>query len=72
VEPGNLALQKRIIIIEDKLKKGEPTIPVMLADEINENPFLRPDSIGIRSKLGMIDAQDAAVFGELRKRKDRF
>ena len=40
--------------------------------EKKTNPFLRPDSWEIRKTLGMTDASDAEVFGEIRRRKDNF
>ena len=52
--------------------KGQPTIPSTMALEIATNPFLRPSSAEIRKSLGMADANDAAVFGDFRKRKDNF
>ena len=49
-----------------------PTIPSTMGLEKKTNPFLRPDSPEIRRTLGMEDADNVAVFAELRKRKDRF
>jgi hydroxyacylglutathione hydrolase len=40
--------------------------------EKKTNPFLRADSWEIRKTLGMTDAKDAEVFGEIRRRKDNF
>jgi hydroxyacylglutathione hydrolase len=40
--------------------------------EKKTNPFLRPDSPEIRKTLGMEDADNVAVFGEIRRRKDNF
>ena len=40
--------------------------------EKQTNPFLRPDSGEIRKILGMEQASDVAVFGEIRRRKDNF
>jgi hydroxyacylglutathione hydrolase len=36
------------------------------------NPFLRVDNAAIRAHLGMETASNAAVFAEIRKRKDHF
>ena len=49
-----------------------PTLPVTLERELATNPFLRTGDAGIRAHLGMMDADDVAVFAELRARKDRF
>ena len=52
--------------------KGAPTIPSTIGLEKKTNPFLRPDSPEIRRTLGMEDADNVAVFAEMRKRKDKF
>ena len=52
--------------------KGQPTIPVSMGEEKATNPFLRTDSGEIRKSLGMENAGDVAVFGEIRARKDKF
>ena len=54
----NLNLQKKIIEIEEKLRKGLPTIPSILKDEINCNIFLK--------------AKDLESFSKLRDLKDNF
>ena len=44
----------------------------MIALEKATNPFLRPDDPGLRAYLGLEGASDAAVFAEVRRRKDNF
>jgi hydroxyacylglutathione hydrolase len=51
---------------------GTATVPSTLGLEKKTNPFLRPDSSAIRKSLGMEKADDVAVFGEIRSRKDKF
>jgi hydroxyacylglutathione hydrolase len=51
---------------------GQPTVPSTMGLEKATNPFLRPNSAEIRKVLGMQKADDVAVFGEIRKRKDNF
>jgi hydroxyacylglutathione hydrolase len=40
--------------------------------EKETNPFLRPGSTAIRKSLEMENADDVAVFAEIRRRKDSF
>ena len=70
VDPKNEDLQRRVEVIDQKRAAGEPTVPSLLGDERRTNPFLRPDDPEIRSLLNMLDASDAEVFGEIRRRKD--
>ncbi len=72
VEPGNAALQQRYARIRELRAAGKPTVPSTLAEEKATNPFLRPMSGDIRQQLNMADADDVAVFAEVRKRKDGF
>jgi hydroxyacylglutathione hydrolase len=72
VDPDNEALIARAAEVERLRENGEPTLPVTLAAEFSTNPFLRADDPAIRAHLGMEDASDEAVFGEIRKRKDNF
>lgn len=53
--------------------QGVPTIPTTISDELKTNPFMRPESAGIRSTLGISsDASDEAAFAAIRKHKDNF
>jgi hydroxyacylglutathione hydrolase len=70
VEPGNEALQARAEEVRDLRAQGKPTLPTVLARELETNPFLRPGSAEIRANLGMEEAEDWEVFGEVRRRKD--
>lgn len=72
IEPQNTALQKRIERISDMRTKNQPTVPSTLLEELETNPFLRPQSADIRHNLHMYDASDAQVFAEIRSRKDKF
>ena len=72
VDPGNGALISRSNDIDEARAKGVPTVPSTLKTELETNPFLRPADPGIRATLGMQTASDAAVFTEIRKRKDNF
>ncbi len=67
VEPGNAALQKRLA---ETAAGQRPCAPSTLAEERVTNPFLRVRELA--DSLGLQGASDAAVFAELRARKDRF
>lgn len=71
VEPGNEALQARAKEVEALRAAGKPTLPTKLADELATNPFIRADSPEIRKVIGMENASNAEVFGEVRERKNR-
>ncbi|WP_172331563.1 hydroxyacylglutathione hydrolase [Mangrovicoccus sp. HB161399] len=72
IEPGNAALAERAADIDAKRAAGEATVPVALTLEKETNPFLRADLPALKAALDMAEAPDAAVFGEIRRRKDSF
>ena len=72
IEPKNSALQNRIREIAKKRSRNIPTVPSTLREELETNPFLRPDSTEARHNLGMRNNTDAEVFAEIRRRKDNF
>lgn len=72
IEPGNSALISRCQTIAAARAVGHPTVPSTLAEELATNPFLRADLPEVKAAIDMPDASDAAVFAEIRARKDRF
>ncbi|MCB1489849.1 MAG: hydroxyacylglutathione hydrolase [Bauldia sp.] len=72
IEPENAELVARAAEIDRLRGEGKPTLPTTIAIEKATNPFLRADSPEIRKRLGLEDAPQAAVFAEVRKRKDNF
>ncbi len=72
IEPDNEALIARASEVKALRSAGLATLPTTIAREKQTNPFLRADNPGIRARLGMTGASAAAVFGEIRKRKDSF
>ena len=72
VEPGNAALQARAVEAEELSKKKQPALPTTIARELATNPFLRPWSPEIQKRLGMEGRELWEIFGETRRRKDRF
>ena len=47
-------------------------MPTTIAAELAANPFLRAEDPAVQAAVGMKDADPAAVFAEIRARKDRF
>jgi len=72
IEPENAALVSRITHISELRARGDDTMGPTLAQEMETNPFLRAAHPGVKAALGMTNASDAAVFGEIRRRKDQF
>jgi hydroxyacylglutathione hydrolase len=72
IEPGNPALKARVEAVRGQRDQGLPTIPTTIGLERATNPFLRADEPAVAEALHMAGAAPALVFGELRRRKDRF
>lgn len=73
MEGGNELLQERKKVIDEARSKGEATVPSTLGEELDTNPFLRPQSPAIRATLGVgADVPDWKVFGMVRAAKDKF
>jgi hydroxyacylglutathione hydrolase len=72
IEPGNPALKKRIDEVAKLRADKSPTVPTTIAAELAANPFLRAEEPAVQAALGMTGADPAAVFAEIRARKDRF
>jgi hydroxyacylglutathione hydrolase len=72
VDGDNPALRERAEEIRGLRAARRPTVPGALAAELATNPFLRARDPDMKHRLGMADAPDAAVFAEIRRRKDSF
>jgi hydroxyacylglutathione hydrolase len=72
VDPDNAALKTRFAEVEALSAAGKPALPTTIAQEKATNPFLRADDPGLMRKLGMAGAKPAAIFAEIRTRKDKF
>lgn len=68
----NPAVADRADAIEQARAANQPTVPSVLAIEKATNPFLRADDANLQAAIGMPGADPAAVFTEIRARKDRF
>ncbi|KAF8058326.1 gloB [Scenedesmus sp. PABB004] len=73
VDPHNAALAARKAAIDEARARGEATVPSLLGEELDTNPFLRPHDAGVRTGVGAAPgAADWEVFGAVRAAKDRF
>lgn len=72
VEPENAALKARFAEVEQLRADGKPTLPTTIAHEKATNPFLRADDPALMHAIDMAGADPAAVFAEIRTRKDKF
>lgn len=72
IEPQNPALLTRVKSITAARAAGQPTVPSTLAEELATNPFLRAGLSDVKSAINMVQASDAEVFAEIRRRKDAF
>jgi hydroxyacylglutathione hydrolase len=72
VEPENDALRARASEVAALAEEGAPALPTTIAQELATNPFLRPASPAIQKRLGMEGRELWEIFGEIRRRKDRF
>ncbi|HPG23935.1 MAG TPA: hydroxyacylglutathione hydrolase [Amaricoccus sp.] len=72
VDGENPALRARAEEVAALRARGEATVPARLDLEIATNPFLRARDPGMKARLGLAGAPDAAVFAEIRRRKDAF
>ncbi len=72
VDPRNAALKARLAAIEAMRAKGKPTLPTTIAEERATNPFLRADDPAIADAIAMKGVDPAAIFTELRQRKNNF
>ncbi|MDB5532733.1 MAG: hydroxyacylglutathione hydrolase [Hyphomicrobiales bacterium] len=72
MDPDNQRLQDRMKEVAALREKKAATLPSLLSLEMVTNPFLRADDPGIQKNLGMSGADPAAVFTELRERKNKF
>lgn len=72
VDPENTALQQRAKEVTQLRSENRATVPSLLKLEKQTNPFLRTDDAGIRATLSMADADDVAVFAELRERRNQY
>lgn len=72
LEPDNPRLISRATEVAARRAKGLLTVPVPLEEELATNPYLRAHLPALKTAVGLPDADDVAVFAEIRARKDKF
>jgi len=72
VDPNNAALKARAAEVEKLVKDGRAALPTTIGQEKATNPFLRADDPALMRAVGMAGQKPAAVFREIRTRKDHF
>ena len=72
LEPQNADMRKRLSEVRQQAARGEPTVPSLMGIEKKINPFLRADSEAMARAVHGDVSNPAAVFAELRRRKDRW
>ena len=72
VLPEDTALMRRFEETRQLRENNRPTVPSTIGEEKKTNIFLRVREKAVKAAMGMENADDAAVFAELRRRKDRY
>jgi len=72
VEPENQALQQRMIEVNQLRAENRPTVPSILQQELDTNPFLREDSLALQRQINFESEMPVSVFAEVRRLKDHF
>lgn len=72
IDPENIALQQRAKEIKQLRENGKPTIPFILGQDKQANPFLRADDPALAKRMGLAPNDPAEVFAAIRKAKDQF
>lgn len=72
LEEINPALTSRIQQIDADRADGKATVPSLLQQEIETNPFLRADQASLMQAVGMEGTDPADVFAHIRAKKDNF
>lgn len=72
IEPDNAVLVGRAKEVDALRAAGKATLPTTIGLELETNPFLRPHVPAIQKRLGMEGRPLPEIFGEIRRRKDRF
>jgi len=72
VEPENQALQQRMIEVNQLRIENRSTVPSILQQELDTNPFLREDSLTLQRQINRKGGAPVSVFAEIRRLKDHF
>ncbi len=66
LDPSNSLVQARL----GSMREKKCTMPFLLRDEFETNPYFRVDEDGLKNALNMSGESSTAVFAEIRRRKD--
>ncbi|HTR87875.1 MAG TPA: hydroxyacylglutathione hydrolase [Reyranella sp.] len=72
IETDNQQLLARRASVDAARARNEATVPSLLGEEKQTNPFLRADLASLQKAVGMVGKDPASVFAEVRHRKDVF
>jgi hydroxyacylglutathione hydrolase len=74
MEPSNGAVREKAERVSDMRRRGEPSVPSTLGEELSTNPFLRCQSPEIVARLAdrLGAADPVSVFAALRAAKDTY
>jgi hydroxyacylglutathione hydrolase len=72
IETDNQELMARRDSIDAARARNEATVPSLLGEEKQTNPFLRADKPSVQKAVGMLGQDPVKVFAEVRHRKDVF
>lgn len=70
IDPDHQPTQARVEEAKAKRERGKPTVPSTVGEEKATNIFLRAGDPQVAAKVGLEGGDPAAVFAELRRRKD--
>ncbi len=70
IAPDHEATKARMEKVKAMRAGGKPTVPSTVGEEKATNIFLRAGEESVAAKIGMAGGDAAAVFAELRRRKD--
>jgi hydroxyacylglutathione hydrolase len=72
IEPDNLAIQEKAIIIQQQRANNLPTVPSTIGEEIDTNPFFRADCPELWKSIKDRTNIAVDVFAQLRRLKDNW
>lgn len=72
IDPANAALRKREAEVTALRAAGKYSVPSLLGEEQEANPFLRADAPDLAAAVGLAGRDPVDVFTEVRRRKDVF
>lgn len=72
VDPHNQRLKARAKRVDELRAAGKPTLPAIMGEEVQTNPFLRADNPEIAEAMGMPGAKPVDVFAAIRERRNQY